>query len=428
MKDRVSLSLALVFVACGAAVAQPPQKLTLQQAEAIAAKNHPQVSAALLAALAANQVTTEVRSAFFPNLYGSVSGAGAINDSRIAAGLLNNPSVYNRFAAGFAVDQLVTDFGRTRNLTASASLRAQAQQETVEATHAQVLVQVDRAYFAALRAQSVLRVAQQTVAARQLIVDQVTALAQSQLKSQLDVSFAAVNLAEAKLLLLSAQNEIKSTSADLSAALGYRDQQTFDLAEEPLPGSAPSDLDQLVAGALRDRPELISARYSHEGAIRFADAEKDLLRPTISAVGVAGGIPAHAAQLSDRYSAVGVNVNIPVFNGHLFTARRAEADLRAQQAEQEIRNLENNIARDVKVAWLNANTAFQRLSLTAELLQQASLALELAQTRYELGLGSIVELSQAQLNKTSAEIAAAGAKYEYQIERSVLNYQIGALH
>jgi outer membrane protein len=60
-------------------------------------------------------------------------------------------------------------------------------------------------------------------------------------------------------------------------------------------------------------------------------------------------------------------------------------------------------------------------------LDQATQALDLAQTRYDLGLSSIVELSQAQLNKTSAEIASASAKYDYQLQRAVLDYQIGAL-
>ncbi len=409
------------------ASAQAPPKLTLKEAEAIAGKNHPQVSAALLNALAANQVTIEVRSAFFPNFYGSVTGAGAISNSRIAAGLLNNPTVFDRFATGVTASQLLTDFGRTSNLTESARLHARAQDQTVQATRAQVLVQLDRAYYAALRAQSVLRVAEETVKARQLIVDQVTALAQSKLKSGLDVSFASVNLSEAKLLLLSAQNDIRGSFAELSTDLGFREQRTYELAEEPLPDRLPSDPAPLVDQALRDRPELAGARFNRDGAVKFARAERELSFPTISAVGAAGVVPGHDDNVHNRYSAAGVNVNIPVFNGHLFSARRAEADLRAQAAEQTIRDLENTSARDVRVAWLNASTAYERLSVTAELLNQATQALDLAQARYDLGLGNIVELSQAQLNKTSAEIASAGAKYEYQIQHAVLDYQIGAL-
>jgi outer membrane protein len=79
------------------------------------------------------------------------------------------------------------------------------------------------------------------------------------------------------------------------------------------------------------------------------------------------------------------------------------------------------------MAYLNALTANDRLALTAQLLDQAKLALDLAQSRYDLGLSSIVELSQAQLNLTSAQIEAARAKYDYQALRTVLEYQIGAL-
>jgi outer membrane protein len=79
------------------------------------------------------------------------------------------------------------------------------------------------------------------------------------------------------------------------------------------------------------------------------------------------------------------------------------------------------------MAWLNANSAFQRLSVTQQLLDQATLAENLAQSRYNLGLGSIVELSQAQLNVTLAQITQASAKYDYQTQMSAFNFEIGNL-
>jgi outer membrane protein len=416
----------LLCSAC-VATAQAPMRLTLDEAEALALKNHPQVSAALLNAAAANQVTTEVRSSLYPTFFGSITGAGALNNSRIAAGALSNSIIYDRLATGFTVGQTITDFGRTSNLVESSRLHAQAQQESATATRADVLLQVNRAYLGALRARTVLVVAEQTVAARQLIVDQITTLANSKLRSGLDVSFANVNLGEAKLLLANAQNDVKSSFAELSAALGFRDQRSFDLAEPSVPGTLPDNAVQLVADAIQSRPELASYRDEHNAALRFARAERALSFPSISGIATSGVLPAHEDALHSRYAAAGVNVNIPIFNGHLFSARRTEAELRAQAAEQNLRDLENRISRDVQVAWLNASTAYQRLDLTAQLLNQAVQALDLAQTRYDLGLSSIVELSQAQLNKTSAEIVSASAKYEYDLQRAVLNYQVGAL-
>ena len=83
--------------------------------------------------------------------------------------------------------------------------------------------------------------------------------------------------------------------------------------------------------------------------------------------------------------------------------------------------------RDVRVAYLNAQTAFERVGLTTQLLDKAKLALDLAQSRFDLGLSSFIELSQAQLNLTSAQIANAGAKYDYQTQRALLDYQVGVL-
>jgi outer membrane protein len=80
----------------------------------------------------------------------------------------------------------------------------------------------------------------------------------------------------------------------------------------------------------------------------------------------------------------------------------------------------------VKTAWLAANTARQRMSVTAELLKQASTALDLAQTRYQLGLSSIVELSQAQLQQTQAQIDEANARFEYEADLAALRFQSGS--
>ncbi|MCX6623264.1 MAG: TolC family protein [Acidobacteria bacterium] len=264
--------------------------------------------------------------------------------------------------------------------------------------------------------------------ARRLVTDQVSELARSKLKSGLDVSFAQVNLSTAKLLLVSAENQASAGYADLSAAIGLDHTETFTLQDPEMPGELPPGATELVRRAITQRPDMAVLRLQYESDRKFAQAEGDLSRPTISALVAAGGLPARAEEnLRGRYLAAGVNVSIPVFNGHLFSARHQEAEYHAQSSAQRLRELQNAVARDVEVALLNANTAWQRVGLTGELLTQARQALDLAQSRYDLGLGSIVELSQAQLNVTSAEIQNSGARYDYQLQRSVLRYQTGTL-
>jgi outer membrane protein len=131
--------------------------------------------------------------------------------------------------------------------------------------------------------------------------------------------------------------------------------------------------------------------------------------------------------IPSEYEGVAVNIQIPILNGGLFKARRQEAHFRALEADQRLRDEAQAIARDVRTAFASATVAYQRLDVTAQLMRQAALALDLAQGRYNLGLSTIVELTQAELNVTSAEIENLSAKYDYQSEDATLQYTLGAL-
>ncbi len=402
--------------------------LSLKDAQALALKNNPQISVARLGALASLQVTRQVRSSLWPTASVDLTAVDANPGTRITAGALNNPIIYQRAAAGAMVSQLLTDFGRTTNLVSSANLAAKAENQNALATKEQILLAVDQAFYNALQSQAVLTVAQQTVKERQTVADQVGALFKSKLKSELDFSFASVNLAQAKLLLLDAQNNQNAALAALSAVLGFSNLQSFQLVEDSSPSTPPpGNVDDLINTAFSMRPELLALEFQSESARKFQTAERDLMFPNIRAMGVVGDTPVRNPIISNWYGAVGVNVDIPVFNGFLYPAKAKEAALRTQAAQERLRDLRDRISRDVRTAWLNATTAFDRLAVTQQLLDQANLALHLAQSRYNLGLGSIVELSQAQLQQTQAEITNAEAGYDYRLSLAVLQYQTSGI-
>ena len=412
--------------------AQTLPTLTLQQAEALAIKNHPQIQEAQNEVNIANQQVIENRSAYYPTIAGEVTASQSSSDlARLGAGDLSASRLFNRQAEGIVARQLITDSGRTSNLVSSARLQSQATQQGATATRYDVLLQVNRAYFGVLHAQAVIKVAQETVAARQQLSDQITELGKNQLKSQLDVSFAEVNVSQAKLLLLQAQDAVQSGIAELGRAIGSDLPANYQLTEEALPPGPPAATDQLIAQALANRPEFAALRLARDSAYKFADAEKDLSRPTVSAIAVGGAMPyidtPASAPVPKEYEGIGVNVSVPVFNGHLYAARHEAAMQHAMEADQRIRNEQQILARDVRVAWATANDAYQRIDVTAQFLRQAALALDLAQGRYNLGLSSIVELSQAQLNLTTAEIETLNAKYDYQTQNAALQYTIGLL-
>ena len=224
-------------------------------------------------------------------------------------------------------------------------------------------------------------------------------------------------------MLLEAQGNYQTSLATLSAILGYADEQNFQLVDEQAAIVPPApDVLPLIQQALRNRPEVMSLQSQVESAQKFGSAEHDLWRPTISALGVVGEAPVRDTHIPNWYGAVGININIPVFNGFLNDARAKTADLQTEVNRQKLSDLRNNIARDVRNSWQDSNRAYERLSVTQQLREQASLAFDLAQARYNLGLGSIVEFSQADLQKTEADIADTDARYQYRLSKIMVAY------
>jgi outer membrane protein len=408
----------------------PSTALTREQAEQMAIKNNPTISISKLLALAQHQVVREVRSAELPNLQGSLAAVEP-NDSasRISAVGITAPRLIEHIGGGVELSQLITDFGRTPNLVASSQLSEKAQIANAKATTADIVLATDQAFYLALQAQATLRVTQQTESERQAVANQVTALTKSKLKSTLDQSFAEVNLSQAQLLVLDARNNLDAALAQLNSILGLETTTPFTLVEEAnaLP-APPPDSDVLVKLALQQRPDLVALDDASQAAEKFRIAQRDQMLPTLNAIGTVGGTPVGDKQNfpENWYGAIGLSVQVPIFNGFRYSADTQEAALRERAAQERVRDLRTRIVRDVYTSWLSANSSFKRVAVTEQLLKQANLALQLAQTRYNLGLSSIVELSQAQLQQTEAAISDANARFQYRFALSALQFQTGA--
>lgn len=436
---RRAVALFLVVAVLGPASATAQEKpaapssqspaarpLTIEEAEAVGLRNNPQITVGKLHALEAQQLVREVRSSLMPQASLNVTAVGADGGSRLAAGYLTNGRMFSRVAGGAVVNQLITDFGRTSNLLSSSKYQAQAADENAVATKQQIILAVDQAFYNTLETKALLVVAQDTVKARRLVVDQVEALTKAKLKSDLDLSFAKVDMARAELLELDAQNNYEASLSTLSAVLGYPDRQAFVPTEPSVPVTPPvADVAPLIQQALDLRPEVKGLRDEVKAAEKFGRSEHDLWWPTVNALGVVGQAPIRDPNISSWYGAAGVNVNIPVFNGFLFNARAKTADLATEVKRKQLQDLEDNVARDVRNGWLDAGKAYQRLSVTKQLREEAGLALELAAARYKLGLGTIVEFTQAELQKTDADIQDTDAHYQYVLSEIALAYEMG---
>jgi outer membrane protein len=427
MRSSALFLASVVALTVPALAEEHTRTLSLAEARAIALQKHPKLSAAELSALAARQVIAQQRAAAMPNLNANL-GAVATSESgiRVASTGLSLSGVYDRASAAMNVSQMITDFGRTSNLVASSRFKADAESQQVQVTRTQLLFEVEAAYYGVLQAKALLDVADQAVKTRTLLRDNTTALFKNQLKSALDVSFAEVNLQDASLLLSRTRNDVQSAYATLARLLTDKEETVYDLRTPAAPAPLRAKVESLVETALHSRPELNRLRLEREAALKFAAAERALSHPTLSLQGTAGVLPYRDDELQESYAAGGLILNWTLGSGGLNAARRRESELKAQVAEQLLKDKEAEVTRDVQLAWLNANNAAERLQITTQLHDQAKRSYALAEARYNAGSSSVVELSQAQFNLTSAEITQATTRYEYLIRRAALDFQLGA--
>lgn len=414
-----------------AAAPEPlPRVLTLKAAEDYALANHPDIKRAELLAGAANQVVTEARSGLLPQLTGNAVFAESENDnSRLAAPPvgLSNSTVISRESNGLYLTQLITDFGKTALLTSSSRFSAKSAKEQIEAVRAAVLLNVDRAYFAALGARSMEELTGKEVSTNNLLFERVEALAGANLKSSLDVSLQAANLARARLLQVQAQGREQEAMSDLGAAMGLKGGADFNLPDVQEDTAPPASVEPLIAEAIMLRPDLISTRYDRDAALKFAASRGAARLGSVQGIAAGGLSPYKQDGLSGNYGMFGVNFSLPLFTGGRLSAEQKEAQLRAQAYEQYLENQEVLAMRDVRTAWIDVHTAYSGIQVSKDFLDASSTAFELAQNLYIAGTSSIVEVSQAELQKMEAEMDYVTARYDYQTKLSVLSYQTGQL-
>jgi outer membrane protein len=447
---RSSASLALATAGANPGISEPqvaPQNqqqplidpasatipITRTDAERLALKNNPRITASHLLALAAGQITRETKSGELPQISAAITAEKAEDGSRIGAGALTDSRLYTHAGTGGSLSQLITDFGHTRNLVATNKLQQKAQDQTALATEQDVLLATDQAFYRLLNAESLLDVAKATVAARGDVQNLTSALTKSALKSDLDLNIASADLSQSQLLELDAENGVASAGAALAAVLAAPADTLYHAVEDPEdappPPPSPDSSEAINASAQAQRPDLQALRFNAAADQKFATAQQLQHLPTISALAIGGITPVapDGVFVPNWYAAGGVNLSLPLFTGFRVDAQAQEARLRQKAAEKQAQDLSDTIARDVRVALLNAQTAFRRIAVADQFRQQTAQALALAQTRYKLGLSSIVELSQAQLQSTQAAVAAVNARYDYLLSLRSLDYARGQL-
>jgi outer membrane protein len=242
------------------------------------------------------------------------------------------------------------------------------------------------------------------------------------------VQFAQVMVSEAEQAVVRSDSNAERAQAQLAEAMGEEGDTTYLLADEPIPAEPDANPQGYIREAIENRPDLKALRLKSDSAVHEARAERDQNFPTVNALAGGGEVPFHDSTIHRDYGAVGANINIPIFNGGLYTSRAAAAKLEAKAADQDASLRQVEIVRDVRMTLADARDAYLEIGVTQRLVDEASVAMRLAQARYDAGLGSIVELNQAELNQTSALISAASARFDYLRAMNAFQFALGVVH
>lgn len=425
----LSACLLLVFFTTVKAQQQPASpraKITLDEAIRTALARHPSLQRVREEIAAADARTKQARSGYFPHITTSAFGKQGLSGASGALGLrgLVTSPLFRDVGASAALFQNVFDFGRTAHLVRSSEWAAVSLRRGLEAQQALVTLNVQRAYYEALKGQRLTEVAEKVLAERRLAVRQAEAFYRAQLKSKLDLSVAQTAASQAELDLVRAREALKTANAELNHAMGVEGEVEYELQEPDLRVDAVPELEPLIGESLRQRPDLlaIDARMNADQEV-VERAEKSRY-PKIMFL-FSGGWVRFRDHSPSKLLLGALGLDLPVFDAGLIKNMIVEAKANLGESQAARAEMAQDIRFEVQRAHNELRSSMESIRATEQLVVQAREALRLAQVRYRVQLGSFVELASAEAAAASAEAEHAQALLNYKLAQDVLNYTAG---
>jgi len=398
--------------------------LGLDEAVQIALKRQPTVLQAQASTRAAAGRADQARSGLLPQVTGTASYTRAHGP---VVGLNNLPTTgsYDVFTFGASASQLIWDFGQTWERTKAAERATDSFHVSERTAELNVMLTVRRAYFQARAQKALIRVAEETLANLERHMKQIQGFVTVGTRPEIDLAQAKSDLATERVALINAQNGYRIGKAQLAVAMGQPG-DNFEIASDELAAVDVEDqpIDQITKTAIAARPEVTSLVRLSEAQELTIKSIKGAYGPSLSAgAGVSeSGIAIDA--LGNRWN-VGATVTWPVFQGGLTNGqvREAEGNLVVTRAQLEGQKLQVRL--DVEQASLNIRAAKSEISATNEALTNTKERLRLAEGRYEAGVGSIIELGDAQVAEATAAQQVVQAEYDLSVARAQLLTAMG---
>jgi outer membrane protein len=404
--------------------------LSLQQAVAMALEHHPSLQAARANLHSAEASKKLALSSYYPSIGATGTGTHTEGYFVFNPSIPSRYQIYSNYVMGFTGTQLIYDFGKTSSRVGANTDFVEASEQDLRSTHDNVVMNVQLAYFAFLAQRSVVTVNEEAVQQATSHLTQAKAFYTVGRRPQFDVTRAEVDLANANVNLIIARNMLEVARAQLDNAMGIHPVRPYAVTDSL--GTAPVNLnlDSVVAIAAQHRPDLLSAKARLSGFRGLVGAARSQHLPTLSANGsynwsgfnlqFENGI----GGLYPRWIA-GLTFTLPIFQGFSINAQVEQAEASAEVARANLSTQTQGALLEVQQAYLGVVEAQERMGAAAKLVEQAEQNLNLAERQYAAGVGTVLDVTDAQLTRSNARITNIRALFDYNSSLARLHKAIG---
>ncbi len=418
-------ALAVAAVVSTAAVAQeaPPagQRLTVETAVQLALQRNPDLRRQALLSLSSEQDQVLARAAVLPSLNFNASlGRNRNNGPVLVQGAtvpIQGTTFNNNFIAGLTLRQLVFDGGKWWNNLAAAGLNLDASHAQVDEERLQITYLVEQRFYELVRSQRQLAVLADAAARSRDQADFTQRLFDGGRSTQADVYAARANRDNDEIQRLGQERNVELARADLALAVGADPAEPLTVAEPPnlmTEPAQPPPAREAVARALSARPSLKAFTLSAEASRKTAAAAKGDYWPAVSLFGQwQRGTTSFSSYLDrpdlDSQASAGVSLSWNIFGGFATDANVRKAEVQTLLAENDLESGRRNVASDVQKAVAQLSTSRSQARVAQQSEQTAKEGLRLARTRQEVGVGTQLEVRDAELKLTQAQLSVVGS-------------------
>jgi outer membrane protein TolC len=399
------------------------EMLTMQRCIDIALKMQPNIAASQSAVSASQSRVGQAQANYYPQLslsggYSRTSPAGSRSETSSGGG-----GPYNQYSGSASLTQNIYDFGRTSSRVSIQELNADASRSDLKNITEQVVFNVKQAYYGVLQTQKNKEVAQEAVKQFQQHLGQAKGFYEVGVKSKFDVTKADVDLSNARLNLIRADNSLKIAIAHLNNAMGITEAPNYTIEDNLLFNKYEITLETALSKALKNRQDLQSVALRRKGLEESVKLAQKGYYPTVTG-NAAYNYSGDNFPLNHGWN-LGAAVTFPLFSGFLTKHEVAESIANLDIARANEESLRQNVVLDVQQAYLNLKEAENRIPAAEIVVRQATENLELANGRYAAGVGSPIEVTDAQVSYINSKTAYIQALSDYKVAQAALEKAMG---